>query len=164
MPAFSSLRHYENEKQIDILGIVYVLTIQGFVLLLLLLLFSDNIQFPIQIANAQEQEVGEGEMATTQESTECNILPGPGVDLAGCDLSFANLESANLTNAHLVNANLESANLTNASLIGVGLTNASLAGANLTNTNLTNANLVNARIEGVDFTNAITTGCIGCQS
>jgi uncharacterized protein YjbI with pentapeptide repeats len=148
VPAFSSLRHHENEKQIDILGIVYVLTIQGFVLLLLL--FSDNIQFPIQIADAQEQEEeGEGEMATTQESTECNILPGPGVDLAGCDLSFANFAGANLTNAYLVNADLAGANLTNASL---------------TNTNLTNANLVNARIKGVDFTNAITTGCIGCQS
>jgi uncharacterized protein YjbI with pentapeptide repeats len=155
VPAFSSLRHHENEKQIDILGIVYVLTIQGFILLL----FSDNIQFPIQIANAQEQEEGEGEMATTQESTECNILPGPGVDLAGCDLSFANLEGANLTNAHLVNANLAGANLTNASLTNTNLTN-----ANFDDANLTNANLVNARIEGVDFTNAITTGCIGCQS
>ena len=66
IPAFTGLTQYKNQKQIDILNIVYVLTIQGFVLLLLL--FSDNIQFPIHIAYAQEQEEGEGEMATTIQS------------------------------------------------------------------------------------------------
>ena len=78
VPAFSSLKHHENQKQLHMLGVARVLTIQGFVLLL----FSDNnIQFPIQTANAQEEEEGEGEMATTQESIDCNIPPGPGVAL-----------------------------------------------------------------------------------
>ena len=131
MPAFSGLKQDKNQKQIDILDIVYVLAIQGFVLLLL---FLDNIHLPIHIAYAQEQEEGEREMATTIQSTECNILPEPGVDLAGCDLSLANLEAANLINANLVDANLEGANITN------------------------------ARIEGVNFTNAVTTKCIGCPS
>ena len=56
VPAFSSLRHHENEKQIDILGIVYVLTIQGFVLLLLL--FSDifNFLFRLQMHRSKKKK------------------------------------------------------------------------------------------------------------
>jgi uncharacterized protein YjbI with pentapeptide repeats len=166
VPAFSSLKHHENQKQLHMLGVDRVLTIHGFVLFLLLLSsFSDNnIQFPIQTANAQEQEEGEGEMATRQESIECSIPPGPGVDLAGCDLSFANLSGANLTNANLTNAALEDVNLVNANLDNANLTNVGLTNANLAGATLTNANLTNAIIEGVDFTNAITIWCIGCTS
>src|SRR3712207_8168357 len=61
----------------------------------------DALPIFIHIAYAQEQEEGEREMATTIQSTECNILPEPGVDLAGCDLSLANLEAADRKSTRL---------------------------------------------------------------
>ena len=61
---------------------------------------------------------------------------GPGADLAGVNLRFANLKDADLRFANLFNADLRFADLS-----GANLDNADLSGANLDNADLFNADL-----------------------
>lgn len=66
--------------------------------------------------------------AAAQQAANCAILPGPGVDLHGCDLSNANLIGANLSNANLTGANLNQADLYQASLLDADLSSTTLVG------------------------------------
>lgn len=70
-------------------------------------------------------------------------------DLAGFNLSNANLELANFRGANLEGANLDGANLKSTDLREANLKNASLKG-----TNLENADLEEANLYGVDLANA----------
>jgi len=73
---------------------------------------------------------------------------GARADLAGADLTWANLTRANLTEANLTWANLTRANLAGADLTRANLTRANLAGADLTRADLTRANLTRANLTG----------------
>ena len=74
---------------------------------------------------------------------------GVRADLAGADLSRANLERASLAYADLRGANLERANLREAKLNSADLTKVSLRGADLRKADLTEAHLA-----GADLTEA----------
>jgi uncharacterized protein YjbI with pentapeptide repeats len=163
LSAFFSLKQDKKQK-IDIVDIIFVLKIEG-----IILLCTSSLQLPILSANGQEEEAA---INITPESMKCNAPPEPYVDLAGCDLSFANftnvrleranLTSANLTFADLSNVDLESANLFNATLANANLSNAFLQYADFSNSNLSNANLTGADVTGANFTRANKMGCIAC--
>jgi len=133
----------QNEKkQTDMPSIARVLTIGGFVLLLL---FSNNVHFSIPIANGQEQREETATTPSSANSTKCNTPPAPGVDLSGCNLSFANLTNANLRNAKLRDATLVDVDLRNADLREADISGFFvLLGADLRNADLTNADLFGA--------------------
>lgn len=92
----------------------------------------------------------------------------PGCNLAGVDLSKAQLIGANLAGADLSGSNLSGANLRRADLTGANLSNAkctttNLAGAILINSNLSNvdftgSNLIKAKLNGATTEGAIFTG------
>ncbi len=87
------------------------------------------------------------------------IEPGPGLDLFGSDLSFANLRSFDLTGlrvTRLTDADLSGANLTNARLYSVNMQRANLTGANLQGANMDNADLEGFR--DTNFTDANLSG------
>jgi uncharacterized protein YjbI with pentapeptide repeats len=75
-------------------------------------------------------------------------------NLNGAQLNGANLTSAKLAGANLTGAQLNGANLTGAQLNGANLTGARLTRANLTSADLTSARLADAWLPGVDFTRA----------
>lgn len=80
-------------------------------------------------------------------------------NLAGADLSRANLINAVLVSADLSGANLEGADLrradlTNANLVGADLSGANIEGANFTNANLTGAILKKTIVSSVNFSGA----------
>jgi uncharacterized protein YjbI with pentapeptide repeats len=97
-----------------------------------------------------------------------------GAELEGVDLIKANLRGANLTRANLRNASLSDANLTgvdltevylsgaelldvdmtDAKLYDADLTDANLSGAIFKNADLTNAKLIDANLDGADFSGA----------
>ena len=91
-------------------------------------------------------------------------VPGRDIDLAGADLTAANLSDADLinadltradlTDADLINANLTRADLTDANLINARLTRADLTAASLFGADLTRANLTRASLFGADLTGA----------
>src|SRR5262245_18104219 len=60
-------------------------------------------------------------------------------DLAGADLSWANMEHANLNHRDLTEANLEHARLHSASLLDADMAGAKLRGATLTATHINGA-------------------------
>ena len=74
-----------------------------------------------------------------------------GANLTGANLFRANLTGADLTGANLFRANLTGADLTGANLTGADLTGANLAGADLAGANLTGANLTGANLYGADL-------------
>ena len=75
--------------------------------------------------------------------------------LAGANLNKANLNKANLTGADLSGANLQGADLTGADLTGADLTDAYLGWANLSLANLTDAILKGTRLRSVNFNGAL---------
>ena len=83
-------------------------------------------------------------------TVDCS-LRGPGVNLAGCDLEYADLTGANLTGA-----NLTDATLTGVSLEFANLTDATLTGANLTEAYLYDATLTGVRSGGITGTPYLT--------
>ena len=79
-----------------------------------------------------------------------NIVNEPEIhrQLAGRDLSFANLKDANLRGANLEGANLFGADLENVNLINANLSQADLSRASLDAADLEGSNLENAKLEG----------------
>jgi uncharacterized protein YjbI with pentapeptide repeats len=89
-----------------------------------------------------------------------------GADLAGANLSWADMDDVNFTRANLTGANLTRASFGDANLTGANLTHANLYGANFERANLTGANLTDTTLTGtilaaVNLTNANLTGAIG---
>ncbi|HTZ93442.1 MAG TPA: pentapeptide repeat-containing protein [Streptosporangiaceae bacterium] len=84
--------------------------------------------------------------------------PTPGVDWAGCDLSYGDLAGFDMTGANLTGANLLESDLAGTDLQNASLTNASLTSAYLGNANLTDADLTNDPMENVILTGANLTG------
>ncbi len=81
--------------------------------------------------------------------------PGPGANLAGCDLrgrslDQVNLRNANLTRADLRDASLRFASLTGATLLGSDLRGADLTGAALHEAVLNDADLRDANLHGAN--------------
>jgi hypothetical protein len=72
--------------------------------------------------------------------------PGPGANLANCQLTEKSLVGVNLAGADLAQADLENSNLSGADLVG-----ADLAFATLNNTNLSHASLNGANLLGVEL-------------
>jgi hypothetical protein len=93
---------------------------------------------------------------------------GPGgADLAGVNLSGADLSNANLSGAYLAGANLSNARLIGTNLRFAQLFNqqpnlpaetANLSGANLTGADLSGADMIQAIFSNVNFTNASLKG------
>jgi len=83
-------------------------------------------------------------------------------DLTGVNLSGNDLSGKDFTGTLLVAADLSNTNLSLTKLVDARLDYANLDRANLSGANLSYANLSYAYLSGTDFTNAITTGCIGC--
>jgi uncharacterized protein YjbI with pentapeptide repeats len=86
-----------------------------------------------------------------------------GVDLSGANLRFSSLNGANLTGANLQNTQLSFSDLSNTQLPGANLSNsesmmAKFIGANATRANLSNAILRIPDFTGADFTGADFTG------
>lgn len=83
----------------------------------------------------------------------CRIEPGtacPSADLAGVNLSGANLGYAFLAGSDFTGSNLTGVNLSGASLESVDFTR-----ANLTGTNFTGADITYAEFTGATFSNTI---------
>lgn len=78
----------------------------------------------------------------------------PGCNLAGVDLSEADLEGANLAGANLLKTVLFKANLRHANLSGTNLFGADLRYAILNGADLSGANLAGADLTGADLRNA----------
>jgi hypothetical protein len=91
-----------------------------------------------------------------QTVTKCSQLAG--CNLSGADLTNAQLAGANLKGANLLNATLAGANLNGANLNGANLNSANLTGANLTGANLTGANLNSANLTGANLQSALDKG------
>jgi uncharacterized protein YjbI with pentapeptide repeats len=90
-------------------------------------------------------------------------VPGPGAELAGCNLANANLYGANLSGADLTGANLSQANLTDANLNQANLTDVQgssvdLQGAQLFAADLTQANIPNGFFDGANVDESTMTG------
>ena len=79
-------------------------------------------------------------------------------DLAGADLSDADLFSANLSGAELSDADLRRASLSGANLSDAELNGARLGLANLTGANLSGANLSDAELNGASLSGADLSG------
>ena len=77
-----------------------------------------------------------------------------GVDLSDADLFSANLSGAELSDADLRRASLSGANLSDAELNGARLGLANLTGANLSGANLSDAELNGASLSGADLSGA----------
>jgi hypothetical protein len=73
------------------------------------------------------------------------------VNLEGADLEEADLSEAKLRGANLSNANLKKVYLNESDLRGADLSGASLVWTNLTNANLSEASLIGAHLIGVDL-------------
>lgn len=100
----------------------------------------------------------EYEIPNDPDVTSGDIVPN--ADLAGVNLSEANLQYADLTygnleNTNLTDVNLDGADLTGANLRGANITGADLSSANLTDALLTKANLYSANLSGADLTGAL---------
>jgi hypothetical protein len=80
------------------------------------------------------------------------------MDLAGADLTDANLVGVDLTGANLTRARLIGANLEGANLEDANLTRASVPGASLKNANLTRADLTTASLEATVLIGANLSG------
>ena len=89
---------------------------------------------------------------------------GPGADLSGANLPFADLSNADLSSAdlsgailefsNLINANLRDANLSGANLRDTILIYSDLSGADLTGANLLDARLIGANLKNADLSGA----------
>ncbi|WP_414528696.1 pentapeptide repeat-containing protein [Nodularia chucula] len=79
-------------------------------------------------------------------------------NLAGADLSGANLFAANLSGADLSGAYLIAANLSGANLGGADLIAANLSGADLSRADLSRAYLIAANLSGADLSRADLSG------
>lgn len=84
--------------------------------------------------------------------------PTPGVDWAGCNLSYGDLADFNMAGANLAAANLLESNLAGTDLQNASLTNASLTSAYLDKANLTDADLTDDPMENVTLTGATLQG------
>lgn len=96
-------------------------------------------------------------VTTARNCPECNLA---GADLSRANLVEANLAGADLSNANLRGANLRRANLAGANLSGADLTLANLPGANLRGCNLENADFSRANLIKADFTETRTEGAV----
>ena len=76
-------------------------------------------------------------------------------DLAGLDLSDADLQGAMFSVSNLRNANLRGANLDDVIAYATRFDNADLSGANLSGSDLLKSNFSGANIDGADFTDAL---------
>jgi uncharacterized protein YjbI with pentapeptide repeats len=84
-----------------------------------------------------------------------DIIPNlAGVDLSGANLEEVNLSGANLEEAYLNRANLKRAKFSDANMKGVFLTEADLEGANLSGSNLKESYLVKANFDKASFWDA----------
>lgn len=95
-------------------------------------------------AGAARADIFRWDNGQTIPGTE-GITPGPGVNLSGLQLDYANLESVDLTSANLSQANLTRARFNQATK----LINASLVGTNLSDVGLS------ADFTGANFTDAV---------
>ena len=103
-----------------------------------------------------------------RDCPDCNLA---GTDLSGADLVEANLQGADLSGADLSKANLRRADLRGADLENADLSYANMPGADLRDSDLSNAvlkgaNLIRAKlngaiIEGTDFEGALLEGVEG---
>lgn len=75
----------------------------------------------------------------------------PGLDLARCDFSYANLCEAQLAGVHLEHASFHQAILAGADLTGAHLEGANFCRTDLYETDLTGAFLTNANLQGVQL-------------
>jgi len=81
-----------------------------------------------------------------------------GANLFSADLAVADFSRADLTNANLISASLNGADLSFASLIGADLAVANLNGADLIGASLIDADLTDADLSRADLTEADLTG------
>lgn len=102
------------------------------------------------------------QLAQSGSCRACNLagMDLTGADLRGVDLSGANFKGATLKNVNFQGAKLRNVNLQRAYLNGANLSNADLAqanlyGAHLIATNLTNTYLGGATLERADLTGAL---------
>jgi uncharacterized protein YjbI with pentapeptide repeats len=79
--------------------------------------------------------------------------PTPGVDWAGCDLSYGDL-----SNGDLSGANLTGATMVETDLVGADLGQVTAAGADLSSAYLDNADLTDALLTGAELSGATLTG------
>jgi hypothetical protein len=96
---------------------------------------------------------------TAGQGPNCSAV-GPGVDLAYCmlsnaDLNGADLDGANLTGARLTGAGLNAANLDGANLNKTNFTNAVMTGTTLVGADLTDGYLIDSNLTGADLTDAV---------
>jgi len=84
--------------------------------------------------------------------------PTPGVDWAGCNLSYGDLAGFDMTGANLTGANLLESDLVGTDLQNASLTTANLTSASLENANLTDADLTNDPMEDVSLAGANLSG------
>ena len=94
-------------------------------------------------------------LAGSEEVQGANLA---GYDLSGADLSEASLGRANLSGADLSEANLGRANLSEADLDGANLSEADLGRANLSGASLRGADLSGADLSGADLDEANLSG------
>ena len=111
-------------------------------------LTADNHEKKVPIANL------------ARNCPDCNLA---GVNLSKAQLVGANLAGANLSGADLSGANLRRANMTGADLSGAKLITTNLSGASLVNSNLSNAdlsgsNLIKAKLNGAVLDGAVFIG------
>jgi hypothetical protein len=83
-----------------------------------------------------------------------------GADLCGANLCGADLRGANLRGVDLYDANLSDANLSGTTLDSISIGNASFSNANLSGANFGDSNLLNACLTGADLSNAKFSGCV----
>uniref|UniRef100_A0A6C0KGV6 Pentapeptide repeat-containing protein n=1 Tax=viral metagenome TaxID=1070528 RepID=A0A6C0KGV6_9ZZZZ len=85
---------------------------------------------------------------------DLRYIAGMDADLTGADLTGSDIREANLIGAKLTGANLAHADIRDAYLKGANLVGANLVGVNLRGANLERANLSGARLKGVNFRHA----------
>jgi uncharacterized protein YjbI with pentapeptide repeats len=86
------------------------------------------------------------------------IAPGPGVQLSGRELGYANLQSIDLSAASFQSSNFTYVHLYDSTLTGANLTGANLTNADLMDATLTGANLAGAIVAGATSFSPLLTG------
>ena len=109
--------------------------------------FLRESNFPILAGSEKVQ----GANLAGYDLSEANLR---GADLSGADLSKANLRGADLIGANLIRANLIGADLSGANLIGADLSGANLSEADLSEADLSVAILGEANLSGADLSMA----------
>jgi len=118
--------------------------------------YSGDINFSGSTSPALGQSVAR--CATTL--TGCNLAGAQlsGANLFRANLSGSNLKEATLAGANLISANVAGANLKASNLAGGNLLGADLSGANLKGATLQAANVVGANMSGANLKDANATG------